>query len=181
MTYTSITSSTQVSSLPDILNGVTTRTVLGQISTGPATSATFGVTCGLYAAEFGLNDNATLLFPIPLRVDNAVAPTLRLWTAPCASEASKEVEFTLASDQATASNSPVAGTGGDTWTTADLALSGTLGTIEQHDTTLGTAIWESATAGLIAAKLTRTAITDGTELTADCAVLAAALVYTIER
>jgi hypothetical protein len=86
-----------------------------------------------------------------------------------------------ASDQATASNSPVAGTGGDTWTTADLALSGTLGTIEQHDTALGTAIWESATAGLIAAKLTRTAITDGTELTADCAVLAAALVYSIER
>lgn len=181
MTYTTIASTTQVSSLPDILNGVTTRSALARMNTGPGTSATFGVASGLYAPEFTLSDDITVYWLIPDRVDNAVAPTLRLYTAPTASESSKEARFQLETDQATASNSPVAGTGGDSWTTADLSLSGTSGTIQQHDTTLGTAIWESATAGLIAGTLTRVAISDGTELTADCAILGAALIYTIER
>lgn len=182
MTYTDLISSTLVSDSPDILNGVKTRTVPGILATGPATSATSGVTAGVQGWEFTLNDNATLVFPIPERVDIAVAPVLRLTIAPTTSEAAtKECEFTFASDTVTSGSTPIAGAGAQSTASADLVLSITLGTMQIADTTLTTAVFASAVAGSIVGVLSRTAITDGTELVGDVSVIAAALVYTIER
>lgn len=181
MTYTDITSSTLVSGAPDILNGVKTRTVLGALNVGPATSAVAGVVAGVHGIEFSLNDKATLVFPIPERVDKAVAPVLRLTLAPTTSEVTKECEFTFASDTVTAAATPVAGTGAQSTASADIALSGTLGTMQIVDTTLTIAVFATAVAGTIVGVLSRTAITDGVELTGDVSVISAALVYTIER
>lgn len=181
MTYTDLTASTLVSDSVDILNGVKLRTVPGILSTGPGTSAVSGVVAGVHGFEFSLNDDATLVFPIPERVDILVAPVLRLTIAPTAGESTKECEFTFASDTVTSAATPVAGAGAQSTTTADIPLAGVLGTMQIEDTTLTTAVFATAIAGSIVGVLTRTAITDGTELTADVSVIAAALIYTIER
>jgi len=181
MTYTSITSSTQVSSLPDILNGVTTRTVHGYPEVTTGASGFFGTACGVRAFQHGLNDTGLWLFTVPDRVDITVAPTLRLWIAPCGSEASKEVRFDFDWDVANSSTTPVAGTHGTGVTGDDVAVSATVGTVQQHDIALTTAVWGGETTGLIIGELKRRTIADGTELTADIAVIMCGLRYTIER
>ena len=181
MTYTDLTSSTLVSASVDILNGVKTRSSHGGLSVGPLTSASSGVVAGLRGMEFALNEQATSFFVIPDRVDILVAPVLRLTLAPCTSEASKSCAFTFSSDTVTAGSTPVADTGAQSTSTADVALSATLGTMQLVDVTLSVDVWAATTVGTIMGKLKRTAIGAGTELTGDVSVMNVALVYTIER
>ena len=181
MTYNTLTSSTQVSDLPTALNGVTTRSVMGLMGLGASSTAKNSTSSNLASWEFTLLDTATLIFPIPERVDILVAPTIRLVTAPLAAEASKSVAFTFASDTVHASATPLGGMGGDSFVSADLAVAAAGGTLQLLDWTLSTAVWDGVTSGVICGELTRSAIAAGTELVADMGVVAALLLYSIER
>lgn len=180
MTYTSITSSTLVSDLPDILNGVTTRTAQCHLLTGPATAATLS-TAFVAAWAFDLNDKTSCTITIPPRVDTAVAPSLQLALMPLTSETGKEAAIKFSSDTVTSSNNPVAGTGAQSATSADIVLGTTAGTVQLVTIPLSVDVYQTATSGQIVGILERTAIADGTELTGQVGVIGAALVYTIER
>jgi hypothetical protein len=118
---------------------------------------------------------------LPARADVTVAPVLQLAVMPLTSESGKEAAFTYDSDTVTASNTPVAGTGAQTATSADIVLSATAGTLQLVEITLSTDVFQGATAGHIAGVLERTAIADGTELTGQVGLLGASITYTIER
>ncbi|MCH9836282.1 hypothetical protein K0U83_11505 [bacterium] len=180
MTYTTLTPSTLNSDLPSALNGVTTRAEEGLLLTGPSSPATLS-TAFVAAWAFDLSDTLSVTLPIPPRADITVAPVLRLILMPLTSESGKEAAFTFASDTVTASANPVAGTGAQSVTTADIALGTTAGTLQLVEVTLSTSVFASVTAGQIVGVLTRAAISGGTELAGQVGVVGAQLVYTITR
>lgn len=146
MAYTSITASTQVSDLPDILNGVTTRSMPVNLLTGKPTAATLD-TSATAAWAFDLNDNLSIRVPLPARADVSVAPSLVIALMPLTSETGKEVAFEVATDTVTATNTPVADTGAQSVTSADIAMPTTADTLNIVTVTLSTDVFQSATQG----------------------------------
>lgn len=180
MAYTTLTASTLVSEIPDILNGVTSRAVPCSLLTGPTSPATLN-TAFVAAWAFDLSDTLSVTVPIPPRADITAAPSLQIALMPLTTESSKEAALTFASDTVTASANPIAGTGAQSAASGDIALGATAGTLQIVTIPLSTAVYASATAGQIVGVLTRTAISGGTELTGQVGVVGAALVHTINR
>tara|TARA_R110002167_G_scaffold26380_4_gene90886 strand:- start:2061 stop:2612 length:552 start_codon:yes stop_codon:yes gene_type:complete len=183
MTYTLLTSSTLVSSVPDILNGVTLAAVPGMMHVGPATSSTASVALGVHAFASGIGDKTSLNFTIPPNVDIAVAPTLMLTVAPLTAESSKVVALKYSSDTSSVDSEPTFGAFAQTTTSADYPSTTTIGASQIIEITLSTAVWAAGDPpnGLIVGVLERVAATVGTDLTGDVGVVCACLTYTIER
>lgn len=181
MTYTTLVSTTKLSELAGILNGVTTRRsnlILDLASSGsPAARNSAGRTP---TWDFTVSDIAFAIWPIPSRIDRAVDMTLRLWGAPATSEASRQISMDveiLSLDSVAATLLGAAATG--TLQLVDQAVDGTALTLEEFSLTVAAATYLGSNVDTLAIRFLRQAAT--TDLVGDWRLAAAALDWTIER